>query len=48
MEVILRNSLVESVRAGDRVMFAGTLIVVPDVSAISAPGEKAEPKPGEV
>ncbi|KAK9808207.1 hypothetical protein WJX73_008679 [Symbiochloris irregularis] len=46
MEVILRNNLVESVRAGDRVTFVGTLIVVPDVAAISAPGEKAEARPG--
>ena len=46
MEVILRNNLVESVRAGDRVIFVGTLIVVPDVAAISAPGEKAEARPG--
>lgn len=46
MEVILRNNLVESVRAGDRVNFVGTLIVVPDVAAISAPGEKAEARPG--
>ena len=40
MEVILRNNLVESVRAGDKVVFVGNLIVVPDVAVISAPGER--------
>ena len=40
MEVILRNMLVESVRAGDKVVFVGDLVVVPEVAAISAPGER--------
>lgn len=46
MEVILRNNVVESARAGDEMVFVGTLIVVPDVAAISAPGEKVQTKPG--
>mmetsp|Transcript_23429 Transcript_23429/g.56067 ORF Transcript_23429/g.56067 Transcript_23429/m.56067 type:complete len:880 (+) Transcript_23429:143-2782(+) len=40
MDVILRNHAVEQARAGDKMVFNGCLIVVPDVSAISAPGER--------
>lgn len=46
MEVILRNNVVESARAGDEMVFVGTLLVVPDVAAITAPGEKVQTKPG--
>lgn len=46
MEVILRNDIVESARAGDEMTFVGTLLVVPDVAAITAPGEKVQTKPG--
>ena len=46
MEVILRNNIVESARAGDEMVFVGTLLVVPDVAAITAPGEKVQTKPG--
>lgn len=46
MEVILRNNVVESARAGDEMTFVGTLLVVPDVAAITAPGEKVQTKPG--
>ncbi len=46
MEVILRNNIVESARAGDEMTFVGTLLVVPDVAAITAPGEKVQTKPG--
>lgn len=42
MEVILRHELVESIRAGDKTVFVGSLIPVPDVGAISTPGEKIE------
>ena len=41
-EVILRHDIVESARAGDKVVFTGNVIVVPDVGAISTPGEKVE------
>ena len=40
MDVILRNDLVEAVRPGDKAVFTGCLVVVPDVSALSAPGER--------
>ncbi|XP_063369189.1 DNA replication licensing factor Mcm6 [Cydia amplana] len=42
LEVILRAEAVESVQAGDRYDFTGTLIVVPDVGSLSMPGAKAE------
>ncbi|XP_066581178.1 DNA replication licensing factor Mcm6 [Prorops nasuta] len=43
LEVILRAETVETVQPGDRYDFTGTLIVVPDVGAISLPSAKAEP-----
>ncbi|RZF45302.1 hypothetical protein LSTR_LSTR011118 [Laodelphax striatellus] len=42
VEVILREEIVESVQAGDRFDFTGSLIVVPDVGALSMPGARAE------
>ncbi|XP_065357842.1 DNA replication licensing factor Mcm6 [Calliphora vicina] len=51
VEIILRSELVETVQAGDRYDFTGTLIVVPDVGVLSMPGAKADMgsrhKPGE-
>ncbi len=46
MDVILRNDVVESVRAGDKVAFSGSLIVVPDVHVATAPGERVVTKLG--
>ncbi|XP_055385903.1 DNA replication licensing factor Mcm6 [Condylostylus longicornis] len=43
VEIILRAELVETVQAGDRYDFTGTLIVIPDVGALNMPGAKAEP-----
>lgn len=45
MDVILRGDAVEAVRPGDRATFAGTLVVVPDVAALAAPGERAVSAP---
>jgi len=42
LEIILRAEAVESAQPGDRCDFIGTLIVVPDVSAINLPGARAE------
>uniref|UniRef100_W5N6X0 DNA replication licensing factor MCM6 n=1 Tax=Lepisosteus oculatus TaxID=7918 RepID=W5N6X0_LEPOC len=42
VEVILRAEAVETAQAGDRCDFTGTLIVVPDVSALSVSGIRAE------
>nr|CAH7729653.1 unnamed protein product [Callosobruchus chinensis] len=41
VEVILRAECVETVQAGDRYDFTGTLIVVPDTGALAMPGAKA-------
>jgi len=42
VEVVVRAEAVERAQAGDRCDFTGTLIVVPDVSAINLPGARAE------
>ena len=42
IEVVLRGDVVERARAGDSVVFVGDLVAVPDVAAISAPGERVE------
>lgn len=42
VEVILRAENVETVQAGDRYDFTGTLVVVPDVGTIQLPGAKAD------
>uniref|UniRef100_A0A4W4DTW8 DNA replication licensing factor MCM6 n=1 Tax=Electrophorus electricus TaxID=8005 RepID=A0A4W4DTW8_ELEEL len=42
VEVILRAEAVEMAQAGDRCDFTGTLIVVPDVSALALSGTRAE------
>ena len=47
MDVIMRNDVVESARAGDKMIFSGSLIVVPDISAVNAPGERTETRFGE-
>lgn len=46
MDVIMRNDVVESARAGDKMIFCGSLIVVPDISAVTAPGERTETRFG--
>ncbi|KAI0980354.1 hypothetical protein GJ496_004922 [Pomphorhynchus laevis] len=43
LDVILRAEYVESAQAGDKCEFVGCLVAVPDVSAISLPGVRAEP-----
>jgi DNA replication licensing factor MCM6 len=40
--VILRHEVVETAKAGDRCVFTGSLIVVPDVSQLNTPGAKAQ------
>ena len=42
IDVILRNDIVERVKAGDKCLFTGSLIVVPDISQLSKPGERVE------
>lgn len=40
IDVILRNSMVESCKPGDKCVFIGMLIAVPDVMSLVKPGEK--------
>lgn len=49
LDIILRHEIVESARAGDKCIFTGTVVVIPDIAAISAPGDRAESrrKPGD-
>jgi DNA replication licensing factor MCM6 len=42
MDVILRGEIVERAKAGEKCIFTGTLIVVPDVSMLGLPGLKAQ------
>ncbi|KAL2861231.1 MCM DNA helicase complex subunit MCM6 [Aspergillus lucknowensis] len=42
MEVILRGEMVDRVKAGERSIFTGTLIVIPDVSQLGLPGVRPE------
>lgn len=42
LDVIVRHEIVEQVKAGDRAIFTGTLIVVPDVSQLNVPGVNAK------
>lgn len=43
LDVILRSELVERAKAGDKCVFTGSFIVVPDVSQLGIPGgNKAE------
>ena len=40
LDVIIRGEIVERVRPGDKVVFSGCLVVLPDLGAYQAPGEK--------
>ncbi len=42
IDVVLRNDQVEGVRPGDKAVFTGSLVVVPDVAALTAPGERLQ------
>ncbi|GAA6000711.1 hypothetical protein JCM10207_004619 [Rhodosporidiobolus poonsookiae] len=42
LDVVLRSEIVERAKAGDKVVFTGTFIVVPDVAALGLPGVNAE------
>ncbi|KAJ7516860.1 hypothetical protein O6H91_21G001800 [Diphasiastrum complanatum] len=42
LDVILRHEIVELARAGDKCIFTGTVVVIPDISALATPGERAE------
>ncbi|KAI8524800.1 hypothetical protein RHMOL_Rhmol13G0177800 [Rhododendron molle] len=42
LDIILRHDIVEQARAGDTVIFTGTVVVIPDIMALASPGERAE------
>jgi len=42
LDVILRNELVETCKPGDKCLFSGSLIVVPDIISLTKPGEKVQ------
>lgn len=42
LDVILRGEIVERAKAGDKCVFTGTFIVVPDVAQLGLPGVNAE------
>ena len=42
IDVILRGDTVERAKAGDKSIFTGTLVAVPDVAQLCAPGERLE------
>ncbi|KAI5650344.1 hypothetical protein M9H77_36349 [Catharanthus roseus] len=42
LDVILRHDIVEQARAGDTVIFTGTVVVIPDILALASPGDRAE------
>lgn len=42
LDVVLRSEIVERAKAGDKCIFTGSFIVVPDVSQLSLPGVNAQ------
>ncbi|KAG5006055.1 hypothetical protein AAZX31_09G046400 [Glycine max] len=42
LDVILRHEIVEQARAGDTVIFTGTVVAIPDIMALASPGERSE------
>ncbi|KAA8537155.1 hypothetical protein F0562_029619 [Nyssa sinensis] len=42
LDIILRHDIVEQARAGDTVIFTGSVVVIPDILALASPGERAE------
>ena len=45
MDVILRGEMVDRAKAGEKCVFTGTLIVVPDVSQFRVPGSRVQAVP---
>lgn len=40
IDVIMRGDIVDSAKPGDKSIFSGTLVVVPDIVQLMKPGEK--------
>jgi len=48
MDVIVRNEMVEKAKAGDKCIFSGSLVVIPDGSALARAGEAAQGASGRI
>ncbi|KAI8868895.1 MCM-domain-containing protein [Ramicandelaber brevisporus] len=54
LDIIMRGDLVERAKAGDRVVFTGTLVAIPDIAQLAVPGarmqqqqqQQQQPQPG--
>jgi DNA replication licensing factor MCM6 len=46
MDVIVRNEMVERAKAGDKCIFTGSLVVIPDGSALARAGEAVQASSG--
>ena len=42
IDIILRGDIVDTAKPGDRSIFTGTLVVVPDIIQLLKPGQRAE------
>ncbi|CAL5410635.1 unnamed protein product [Camellia sinensis] len=42
LDIILRHDIVEQARAGDTVIFTGSVVVIPDIMSLASPGERSE------
>lgn len=42
IDVVVRNEIVDKAKPGDKCIFTGYLVVVPDITALTKPGEKTE------
>ncbi len=42
VDVILRGTIVDQAKPGDRTIFTGNLVVVPDIVQLLKPGEKPQ------
>ena len=42
VDVILRHELVDYAKPGERLVFSGTLVAVPDVASFLTPGERQQ------
>lgn len=40
IDIIMRGDIVDTAKPGDRSIFTGTLVVVPDIVQLMKPGEK--------
>jgi DNA replication licensing factor MCM6 len=48
MDVIVRNEMVERAKAGDKCIFSGSLVVIPDGSALARAGEAPQGASGRI